>query len=173
MDNTVVRSVQAPSQAEATAMAAPILDAFRGAGWELRESLWVPGDHRPGLGESLLLSPQDQLLLEGEGTLRLTFANTDPLAVAPDTAAAPRRPDVFEDIGGVRYRRLVPRWGIGLIVAIIGLLIVMSIASGMPGNPFAGRPTPDDGLCPFGWIPGVQVGPGGEPEPDGTCQRVP
>src|SRR5690242_1034662 len=125
MENTVVRSVQAPTEAEARSMAQPMLDAFRAAGWELREALWIPGDHRPGLGESLILSPADQLLLEGTGTLQMTFATADQLAVPPAAAAAPRQPDVFEDLGGVRYRRLVPRWGIGIVIAIIGLIVFM------------------------------------------------
>ena len=173
MDNTGIRDVRAPTEAEARKMAAPILDAFMTAGWELREQLWIPGDRRPGLGESLLLNPEDELLLEGEGTLHLMFANADPQAVAPATPPAPRVPDTFESIGGVRYRRLVPRWGLGIVVAIIGLILFLSFASGMSNNPFAARPTPDGGVCPLGWIPGVKSGPGNVLVPDGTCQRLP
>ena len=173
MENTVVRTVEAPSEAEARSMASPILDAFRGAGWELREVLWVPGDRRPGLGESLLLSPESQLLLEGEGTLQLTFFNPDPLAVAPSAAPAPRQPDAFEDIGGVRYRRLVPRWGISIVIGIIGLILFLSFAASGPNGLFSSAPTPDGGICPVGYIPGMRVGDGGVPVPDGTCQRFP
>jgi hypothetical protein len=173
MDTTVIRDVKAPTEAEARTMAAPILDAFLRAGWELREQLWIPGDRRPGLGESLLLNPEDELLLEGEGTLHLMFANADPAAVAPATGPAVRVPDTFESIGGVRYRRLVPRWGLGIIVAIIGLIVVLSVASGMQNGPFAARPTPEGGVCPFGWIPGMRMGPGNVLVPDGTCQRMP
>jgi len=154
-------------------MAGPILDAFRTSGWELREALWVPADRRPGLGESLILSPESQLLLEGEGTLQLTFAHPDPLAVAPAVAPATRKPDIAEEIGGVRYRRLVPRWGLGIVVGIIGLIIFLSFASGMPNGPFSARPTPDDGICPLGWVPGMKIESGGALVPDGTCQRLP
>ena len=173
MENTVVRTVEAPSEAEARSMASPILDAFRGAGWELREALWVPGDRRPGLGESLLLSPESQLLLEGEGTLQLTFFNADPLAVAPSAAPAIRRPDAFEDIGGVRYRRLVPRWGISIVIGIIGLILFLTFASGMQNGPFSSAPKPDGGVCPIGYIPGMKADDAGNPVPDGTCQRFP
>jgi hypothetical protein len=172
MENMVTRLVSAPSESEARAMAAPVLDAFRGAGWELREALWIPGDRRPGLGESLLLSPEDQLLLEGDGTLRLSFVHPDPLAVAPTATPAARDIDVFEEIGGVRYRRLVPRFAIGIVVAIVGLILVISIAASMPNGPFAAAPTPDGGICPVGWVPGMQFGAQGTLVPDGTCQRL-
>ena len=171
MENIVVRSVVAPSEAEARTMAAPILDGFRSAGWELREALWVPGDRRPGLGESLILSQESQLLLEGEGTLRLSFANLDPLAVAPSVTGAAREPDTFESIGGVRYRRLVPRWTIGIIVSIIGLLFFLAMVSSMPNNPF-GNPVPVNGICPPGSAPGMKVDGAGNLTPDGTCQRM-
>jgi hypothetical protein len=173
MENTVVRDVRAPTEGEARTMATPILDAFRAAGWELRNALWVPGDRRPDLAESFLLSPESQNLLEGEGTLELTFSHEDPLAEAPAAAAAVRKPDAFEDIGGVRYRRLVPRWGIGIVVGIIGLLIVMSIASGMRNNPFAAAPSPDGGMCPLGWVQGVKMDDSHNLVPDGTCVRFP
>jgi hypothetical protein len=173
MENVVSRSVEAPSEAEARAMAEPILDAFRAAGWELREALWVPGDRRPGLGESLLLSPESQLLLEGEGTFRLSFFNPDPLAVAPATVPETRQPDAFEDIGGVRYRRLVPRWGISLVVGIIGLILFLTFASGMSNGPFAQAPTPENGTCPIGWISGMKLDDSGAIVPDGTCVRMP
>jgi hypothetical protein len=172
VDNVVVREVEAPTEGEAGSIALPILDAFHEAGWELRERLWVPADRRPGLGESLLLSPESQLLLEGEGTLRLTFFNPDPLAVAPSAAAATRDPDVFEDIGGVRYRRLVPRWALGAAFGVVGLILLFAFASGMPNSPFAAAPTPDGGVCPLGWIEGMKVDDAGTLVPDGTCERV-
>jgi hypothetical protein len=173
MENTVVRDVQAPSEAEARTMAAPILDAFRAAGWELRHVVWVPGDRRPDLAESIFLSPESQNLLEGEGTLELTFSNPEPLAVPPSVAPAIRQPDAFEDIGGVRYRRLVPQWGIGILVAIIGLVIFMSVASGMRNNPFGAAPTPDGGICPLGWAPAMKMDESQNLVPDGTCVRFP
>ena len=174
MDNVVTRDVGAPTEAEARAMAAPVVDAFTRSGWVVREELWIPGDRRPGLGESLLLSPQSELLLEGNGTLHLVFANADAQAVPPPVDPAPRTPDWAEEIGGVRYRRLVPRWAIGAIVAMIGLLVVFSIASNMPNSPFSPVPTPDaDGLCPFGWIAGPQITSDGVPLPVTTCQRLP
>ena len=173
MENLVARSVSAPTEAEAGAMAQPVLDAFRAAGWELREHLWVPGDRRPGLAESLLLSDESQLLLEGEGTLRLTFFTADPLAIAPSAEPETRAPDAFQDIGGVRYRRLVPRWGISIVIGIIGLILFLSFASGMQNGPFSSAPTPDGGVCPFGYIPGMKVDDAGNPVPDGTCQRFP
>jgi hypothetical protein len=172
VDNVVVRNIEAPTETEASTIAQAVLDAFRAAGWELRERLWIPADRRPGLGESLLLSPDSQLLLEGDGTLRLTFYNPDPLAVAPTATPAAREPDVFEHLGGVRYRRLVPRWALGAVLGVIGLIFVMSVASGMPNGPFAAAPTPDGGNCPLGWVPGMRVATGGGLEPDGTCQRV-
>lgn len=152
--------------------ATPILDTFRAAGWELREALWVPGDRRPGLGESLLLSPESQLLLEGNGTLRLTFANSDALAVAPAAAAAARPIGAFEEIGGVRYRRLVPRYAIALVVLIVGLILLVAIGSSMPNGPFAARPTPEDGICPIGWVLGMKLDSDGGLTPDGTCQQL-
>jgi hypothetical protein len=174
MDNVVVRSVAAPSEAEARTTAVPILEAFRGAGWELRESLWIPGDRRPSLGETLLLSPESQLLLEGEGTLRLSFSNADAFAVAPAAEAATRVPDTFEEIGGVRYRRLVPRWGLSIVIGVIGLFIILSMVSGAGLGPLAARPTPDNGICPVGWVPGMKSNEAGTGiVPDGTCDRFP
>jgi len=172
VDNVVVRNIEAPTEAEAGKLALPVLDAFRAAGWELREQLLIPADRRPGLGESLLLSPESQLLLDGEGTLRLSFFNAGPLAVAPSAQPAKREPDVFEEIGGVRYRRLVPRWALGAVFAVIGLVLILSIASGMPNSPFAAAPTPDGGVCPLGWVPGMHIDDGGGIVPDGTCQRL-
>ncbi len=166
MDNQVTRTVEAPTEAEARLMAEPMLDAFRGAGWELREALWIPGDRRPGLGESLLLSPESQVLLEGDGTLRLSFANADQFAVAPAAVAAPRQPDVFEDIGGVRYRRLIPRWGLGIVAAIVFLLLFIAMSDSMSS------PRPVDGICPVGWVPGLQDDGSGGLVPDGTCVRL-
>jgi hypothetical protein len=172
VDNVAVRTVEAPSEAEAAAMALPLLNAFSAAGWEVRERLWIPADRRPGLGESLLLSPESQLLLEGEGTLRLTFYNPDPAASPPSVAPATREPDVFEELGGVRYRRLVPRWVLGAVVGVIGLILFLAVASSMPGSPFAAAPTPDGGICPVGWIPGMKPDDAGGLTPDGTCERV-
>jgi hypothetical protein len=171
VDNTVVRTTTAPTEAEARTEAEPILDAFRAAGWELREALWIPGDRRPGLGESLLLSPASQLLLESDGTLRLTFANADAFAVVPDAVPAARPVDTFEEIGGVRYRRLVPRYAISIAVAIIGLIVFIAFASSIPNGPFAARPTPDGGICPVGWVPGMKIDSDGGLTPDGTCQQ--
>lgn len=173
MDNVVVRTVSAPSEDEARTMATPILDAFRAAGWELRESFWVPGDRRPSLGESLLLSPESQLLLEGAGTLRLSFAHPDPFAVAPSVEVEDRQPDLFEEIGGVRYRRLVPRWAIGIVVGVVAILIILTMASQTGDGLLGGVPMPDDGICPVGWVPGMQLDDGGNPVPDGTCEQFP
>jgi hypothetical protein len=173
VDNVVVRDIEAPTEAEASAMATPVLDAFRAAGWELRERLWIPADRRPGLGESLLLSPESQLLLEGEGKLRLSFFSADALAVAPAAPPATREPDVFEELGGVRYRRLVPRWALGAVIGVVGLLLFFSVAAGIPNGPFSAAPTPDGGICPIGWVPGMKVGSGDSLVPDGTCQRLP
>ncbi len=172
MDNVVVRSVQAPSEQEARSMAMPMLAAFRSAGWILREAPWIPGERRPSLGESLILSPQSQLLLEGDGALRLSFAHPDPFAVAPLAEAAQRVPDTFEAIGGVRYRRLVPRWAFGIAVLLIGLLLVLVMASSMGGGLGGSQPTPADGMCPVGWVPGMKVNDAGELVPDGTCQQL-
>ena len=172
MDNVAIRTVEAPSEAEAAAMALPLLNAFGAAGWEVRERLWIPADRRPGLGESLLLSPESQILLEGEGTLRLTFYNQDPAAVPPSVAAATREPDVFEELGGVRYRRLVPRWALGAVVGVIALILFLAVASSMPGSPFGPAPTPDGGICPVGWIPGMKPDDAGGLTPDGTCEQV-
>ena len=172
MDNTVMRTVSAPTEAEARAAAGPVLDAFRAAGWELLEALWVPGDRRPDLGESLVLSSADQLLLDADGALQLSFSNPDPLAVAPSVVAAPRELDTSEAIGGVRYRRLVPRFAIGIVVAIAGLILFFAIASSMSIGPFAATPTPVDGICPLGWLPGMQIDSSGGLAPDGTCQQL-
>jgi hypothetical protein len=172
MEQVVVRTVSAPTETEARAAAAPVIEAFQFAGWELREQLWVPGDRRPGLGESLLLSPASQLLLEEPGVLRLAFANADPLAVAPATNAAMREPDAFESIAGLRYRRLVPRWGLSILVGVIGLLLFLAVASTMPNSPFAAAPTPDGGICPLGWIPGKDI-VNGVIVDDGSCVRLP
>jgi hypothetical protein len=172
VDNTVIRDIQAPTEPEARAMAAPVVDAFLDAGWTLHEELWIPGDRRPGLGETLLLSTESQMLLEGEGTLHLMFANADPQAVAPTVEPATRTPDFAEDLGGVRYRRLVPRWGVGLVIGIPVLLLFVFVMSGIPGSPFGPAPTPDGGVCPVGWVPGMHATSGGGLEPDGTCQQV-
>jgi hypothetical protein len=168
MDTEVIRTDSAPTEAEARAMAAPLLDAFRAAGWQLREDIWIPGDRRPGLGESLLLSPKSEQLLEADGTLRLSFANPDPDAIAPSTGPAARHPDTFESIGGVRYRRLVPRWSLALVVGAIGLVLFLSFASTMSVRPFAPAPTPVNGICPPGWMPGMHES-NGTLVPDGTC----
>ncbi|HJP87469.1 MAG TPA: hypothetical protein VJ850_00315 [Candidatus Limnocylindrales bacterium] len=172
MDHVVVRTVSAPTETEARAMAVPVIDAFQLAGWELREELWVPGDRRPRLGESLLLSPESQLLLEDDGVLRLSFANADPLAIAPSASATDRKPDAFESLGGVRYRRLVPHWALSIVVGIIGFLLFVAVASTMPNSPFAAAPTPDGGICPVGWIPGKDI-VNGVMVDDGSCVRLP
>lgn len=78
---------------------------------------------------------------------------------------------MFEEIGGVRYRRLVPRWALGAVFGVVALLLFFAIASGIPNGPFSAAPKPDGGICPIGWIPGMRVATGGDLEPDGTCQR--
>jgi hypothetical protein len=172
MENVVVRTVPAPTEAEARTAASPMLNAFGAAGWTLVEDLWIAGDRRPGLGESLLLSPESQLLLEDDGVLRLTFTNPDALAVAPAAEVAPREPDLFESLGGVRYRRLVPRWGLSLVLGGIALVLFLAFVAGMPNSPFSAAPTPDGGICPLGWIPGKDI-VNGVLVDDGTCQRLP
>ena len=64
----------------------------------------------------------------------------------------------------------MPRYAIGIVLAIVGLILVISIGSSMPNGPFAARPTPDGGLCPVGWIPGMKIDSDGGLTPDGTCQ---
>ena len=133
-------------------MASATIDAFTAAGWRVDERLWIPGDRRPSLVESLVLSPESENLLDADGTLRITFANDASDAAVPDVAAPLRPRDEFESLAGTRYRRLAPRWIVGGIVAVVGLFIMLSIISSMPG--FA-TPTPDaNGACPLGWAPG-------------------
>jgi hypothetical protein len=123
----VVRTVQAPTETEARTMAAPVLAAFRRDGWQLEEDLWIPGDRRVSLGESLVLGAEDENLLESMGTLRLGFLHADPTAPAPEVEPSPRVPDAWEQIGGVRYRRMVPRWIIGAIGFVIVLIIIITV----------------------------------------------
>lgn len=147
----VLRSVMAPTEEEASLMAAPMLDAFRDAGWRLAERTWIPGDRRVGLGESLLLDASLENMLEADGTLRFTFDHPDPAAVAPAAAPAAREPDLFEQIGGVRYRRVVPRvglsWAISGVALIVFLLFLVFVflpqwnAMSRPGFGFGGPDT--------------------------------
>ena len=148
---STTRSFVAPTEAEAEALAASTIQAFEAAGWRLEDRLWIPGDRRPSLVESLVLSPASENLLDADGTLRLTFGNDAADAALPDVAPAVRRPDEFEAIAGTRYRRLAPRWILGGIAALIALLIVMSMFSRFPGF---GNPMPDaNGVCPLGFAP--------------------
>jgi len=148
---STVRSFVAPTQAEAEGLAAATVAAFASAGWRVEERLWIPGDRRPSLVESLVLSPESENLLDADGTLRITFANDADDAAVPAVPAAVRQPDEFESLAGTRYRRLAPRWIVSGIIAIVGLFIVLSMIGGMGG--FA-APTPDaDGACPLGWAP--------------------
>lgn len=121
----VVRMVMAPSEIEARTMVVPVREAFIRAGWRLMEDAWIPGDRRVGLGESLLLGADMENLLEADGTLRLSFRHPDPTAVPPLVAPLARQPDRFEELGGVRYRRIVPRIGLRLIVSGIAFLIFL------------------------------------------------
>jgi hypothetical protein len=67
----------------------------------------------------------------------------------------------------------VPRWAVGILVGIIGLLLFFSVASGMRNSPFAAAPTPDDGTCPLGWVLGMKIDQSGNLVPNGSCQRLP
>ena len=125
-DRRAVRTFDAPTRAEAEQMAAPVLAAFAAAGWVEQERLWIPGDRRVGLGESLLIDHEAQNLLEAEGTLRIAWTTASASAAEPATAAAPRRTDLWESMGGVRYRRLVPQWIIGAIVLVVGAILMLS-----------------------------------------------
>jgi hypothetical protein len=84
-----------------------------------------------------------------------------------------RSRDEFESLGGVRYRRLVPRWALGSVLALVGFILIMLTVGSGGGGFFAAEPTPNGGLCPIGYVTGMMVGPSGEPVPDGTCQRLP
>jgi hypothetical protein len=148
---STIRSFVAPTRAEAEAMASATVDAFTAAGWRVDDRLWIPGDRRPSLVESVLLSTESENLLDADGTLRITFGNDAADAAVPDVTAPLRPRDEFESLAGTRYRRLAPRWILGGIAAIIALFVMFSIIGGMPG--FA-TPTPDaDGICPLGWAP--------------------
>jgi hypothetical protein len=169
---TAVRTVAAPTEAEATTLAAPLIAAFVAGGWAVVDRFWVPGDRRPGLGESLLLSPASENLLDADGMLRITFATTRAGAIAPTATALSRQPDVFEALGGVRYRRLVPRWILGAIVFVIGLIVILAISGGMNGGAgLFGVPAPEDGICPVGWVAVQQEDGQGNPTYL-ECQRV-
>jgi hypothetical protein len=161
----VVRTFDAPTRAEAEAMAVPVIAAFAAAGWTEQERLWIPGDRRVGLGESLLLNEEDQVLLEANGTLRIAWIAEDEALPEPAVAAAPRVPDRWEEIGGTRYRRVVPRWIIGAVLFVIaaGFMLAwwnsMRASMGGPIGPggvpleppsFSGFPPGPDGTCPEG-----------------------
>ena len=120
-----VRTVMAPTETEARFMIDPVREAFIRAGWRLMEDAWIPGDRRVGLGESLLLGADMENLLEADGTLRLSFRHPDPTAVPPRVDPLIRQPDPFEQLGGVRYRRIVPRIGLRLILSGIAFLVFL------------------------------------------------
>lgn len=173
MSNRAIRSVRAPTEAEARSLSASVIAAFEAAGWALREALWVPADRRPSLGESILLDTDSQVLLDALGTFRLEFEHPDAAAIPPAVTTPERAPDAFESLGGVRYRRLVPRWGLGLVVLLVGLLVLFGLGSTMPGGGlFGAAPTPVNGLCPVGWVLGLQIDDDGALVPDGTCARL-
>jgi hypothetical protein len=152
------RTFTAPTEPEADSLAEPVIKAFEQAGWRVQERTWIPGDRRPSLLESVVLSPQSENLLDADGSLHITFAAEEANAVAPTVAAPARVIDTFEDIGGTRYRRLVPRWILGGVVFLIGLLIVFSMLGGFPGF---GDPQPDaDGVCPLGYAPSYSISNG-------------
>jgi hypothetical protein len=156
---STIRSFVAPTEAEATALARPTVDAFTGAGWRVDDRLWIPGDRRPSLAESLILSPASENLLDADGTLRITFGTDAIDAVVPEVASPTRTPDEFETLAGTRYRRLAPRWIISGVAAIVALLLMFAILGNVPG--FA-TPTPDpDGVCPLGWGVGWTTDAGG------------
>lgn len=70
----------------------------------------------------------------------------------PVIALATRTADEFEALAGTRYRRLAPRWILGGVVFIVGLMLIFSMIGGMSAF---GSPTPDpNGNCPIGWAPG-------------------
>lgn len=149
---STVRTFSAPTRAEAEALARLTIDAFAGAGWRVDEQLWIPGDRRPSLTESLLLSTASENLLDADGTLRITFVSDAADAVAPEVSAPVRTVDEFESLAGTRYRRLAPRWILGGIVAIVGLIWILSMAGGLSGS---AAPTPDaNGMCPLGFALG-------------------
>ena len=166
----VIRTVSAPTRAEAEDAAEPIRQAFWAARWTEQEAIWIPGDRRVGLGESLLIDAEDQNLLEANGTLRIAFITDDPDAPEPTPAPAAREPDAWEQIGGVRYRRLVPRYAIGIVVFVIGAIVIASMWANRPKTPGFGYPdTPPtiyghdaaaDGTCEDGTYREVM--------PDGT-----
>ena len=152
---SMTRSFVAPTQAEAEALARPTIEAYTAAGWRLEDRLWVPGDRRPSLVESLVLSPESENLLDADGTLRLTFGNDAADAPVPELPPTSRLPDEFESLAGTRYRRLAPRWIISGVVFLIGLLIVFSMLGGAPGF---GDPQPDaNGVCPLGYAPSYSI----------------
>ncbi|HYO42009.1 MAG TPA: hypothetical protein VES19_02315 [Candidatus Limnocylindrales bacterium] len=167
----VVRTFDAPTRGEAEVMAAPVIDAFRDARWTEQERLWIPGDRRVGLGESLLLDADDQALLEANGTLRIAWITEDDSALEPGIVAAPRVPDRWEELGGTRYRRVVPRWIIGLAIFAIGAVVLLTWWSSMtprtgggpvviPGDlpSFSGFPPAADGTCQEGYALEVEGG---------------
>ncbi|TAL10203.1 MAG: hypothetical protein EPO00_04860 [Chloroflexota bacterium] len=149
---STVRTFSAPTRAEAEALARTTINAFVAAGWRSDEQLWIPGDRRPSLTESLLLSTASENLLDADGTLRITFVSDAADAVPPEVSTPVRAVDEFESLAGTRYRRLAARWIVDGVAAIIGLIWILSMAGSLPG--FA-TPTPDaNGMCPLGFGPG-------------------
>ena len=134
-----VRTVRAPTETEARLMMEPIREAFAQDGWRIVDELWIPGDRRVGLGESLLFDADHENLLEADGTLRLVFLSPTAGHAAPSVNAAPREPDVFEQIGGVRYRRVVPRIAIQLVIGAIVIVIGLAMWSQMSRSGAGGR----------------------------------
>jgi hypothetical protein len=152
-----------------------MITAFETAGWHVTGRLWVPGDRRPSLAESLVLSSASENLLEADGTLQLTFTPDHPNAVPPVVEAGARSGDLFEDLGGVRYRRLVPRWIIGGIAFLIGLILIFAMSSSFNGGagPLGAATTPDPaGICPPGYAPTQEYDAQGSLVNE-TCQRFP
>jgi hypothetical protein len=135
----VVRSVRAPTEDEARSMMEPVRQAFLRDGWQIVDELWIPGDRRVGLGESLVLDADHENLLEADGTFRIVFLPREAGQVPPAADVALREPDVFEQIGGVRYRRVVPRIAIQLALGAVLLVIALVVMSQMSRSGPGGR----------------------------------